>query len=73
MPGGSRAQQAEAVRIVQRAKEFEDDLVVITFGQSPSIEPRTQTGEFTDFVTEVDGDASNCLQENLFRICLIIG
>ena len=59
MPPDSETRQKEAIDLIQSTIQSDTNLAVISFGRAAAIEQSPQSGQFTEFVSEIEGDASD--------------
>jgi Mg-chelatase subunit ChlD len=59
MPPGSDVTQKETIDLIQAAARGDQQLAVISFGETVALEQPPQSGKFAGFMNDVGGDASN--------------
>lgn len=71
MPTGSDATEKELIGLIQKEMSGNEELAVVTFGESAAIERAPQSGAFAGFTNDVGADASN-LSEGIARALSLI-
>jgi Mg-chelatase subunit ChlD len=71
MPAGSKERQIEAAALLQRSMSTGDQLAVVSFGQRTAVEQPPQATQFSGFVSDVGGDASNLAEAVELALSLV--
>jgi Mg-chelatase subunit ChlD len=71
MPADAAIKEKEMIDILWSAMKKGDNLAVVSFGQNVAIEHSPQGGKFTDFIADIDPDASSLSEAVKTAVSLI--